>query len=571
MNFRFTKQKKNFSFVSEISINQIGELAWTTLRKRSLMLLALSFILLAIASCGGNGGKAVSPIAAPPPLPTPPQPPTTSNGHFRSLNSVIGTSSRSVHPLDGASSPTVSMTYARYLATATLLSDGRVLVAGGLDDQVCDGFCNPSASPSNYSGVFTAEVFDPLTETFTLLDSKMSWGRVNHCAVTLPDNRVVLIGGVPMSWQSPVSWDLPPTVDVFDPATNAFTSQVLSGPLPNTTGAGDAQCFLLSGNRILINTTADGFVTTDAVGFMMLDTTTWQTTALPWSTGPRPKYSSATQTPDGKVWIVGGQFGEPGNEVSTPNIWWFDPVAAKLSIAGELIQAREVPGILSFADNSIEVYGGGYWDTSQPYTADATRISSIERIDPIGIAAKIGDLPAPKATFTAVMLQNGKSLHVGGADPDGYPNATQYVFDETTHVSAVTGNMVEERAAYGIAPLASGRVLIVGGHRNLLSVASKTAEIFEPDANIYVLLPKTAVQPGEFMQLSAESSTPDNVTWATRFGTISTTGGYTAPLENPYGSASQVTTVKDEVSAMLPTGAQAIATITVQFPANPNQ
>ncbi len=238
MNFRFTEQRKDFSF-----IEQIGGLARTTLPKKSLIFLAMSFILLTIASCGGTGNTAASPTATQPspPLPTPPQPPTTSNGHFRTLKSVIGTSSRSVHPLDGASSPTVSMTYARYSATATLLSDGRVLVAGGIDAQACEGFCNPS--PTNYAGVFTAEVFDPSTETFGLLDSKMSWGRVNHCAVTLPDNRVALIGGVPMSWQSPVSWDLPPTVDIFDPATNTFTPQILSGPLPDTTVFHSVFCF----------------------------------------------------------------------------------------------------------------------------------------------------------------------------------------------------------------------------------------------------------------------------------------------------------------------------------------
>lgn len=568
MSIALAKQGMRFPVLCAMSADQNAET--TRFPQRLFRLWVLLLVLVSLTGCGDNISTSTlspTPSQPAPPLPTPAQPPTTSNGHFRTLKSVTETASISTRRHDDTNIPTASMTYARYLATATLLSDGRVLVAGGLDDQACESPCNPS--PSNYSGVFTAEVFDPLTETFSLLDSKMSWGRVNHCAVTLPDNRVAMIGGWPMTWQLPVSWDLPPTVDVFDPATNTFTSQALSGPLPDTTGGGYAQCFLLSDNHVLINSAADGIGTQGEVGFMTLDTATWQTTALPWNTGPRPIYSSATQTPDGRVWIVGGQYGDPGNEVSTSNIWWFDPVDDSLSIAGQLLQQRQFPGILSFPDNSVEVYGGAYWDTSQPYTGDATRISSIERVDPTGIATKIGDLPAPKAAFTPVMLQNGKSLQVGGADVNGYANATQYVFDETTHVSGVTGNMVEERVDYSIAPLASGRVLIVGGQGNLLGVASKTAEIFEPDAHIYVLLPKTTVAPGEFMQLSAESSIQDAVTWAARFGTISTTGGYTAPLQNPYGSASQVTTVQDEVAAMLPTGEQAIATITVQFPVKP--
>lgn len=457
------------------------------------------------------------------------------------------------------------MTYARYLATATPLADGRVLVAGGLDDAACEG-ADCVLSPSDYYGASTAEIFDPTTETFSLVNSTMSWERANHCAVKLPDNRVVMVGGYPMTWQPPFgNWDLPPTVDLFDPFTNAFSAQALSGPLPDTTGANYAQCFLLSGNRILISAAGNGIGIENEIGLMVLDTNTWETHAILWTDGPRPIFNNAIQTPDGKVWFVGGMIGRdnPANWATTGNMWWFDPVTESVSMAGQLLQARQSAGILAFPDNSVEVYGGGYWP--QVYIGDQVRISSIERVDSAGISSKIGDLPMPKVAFTPLMLQNGKSLQVGGADVNGYATTTQYVFDEATHVSAVTGDMLEERVYYGISPLTNGRILIVGGQGHLLGTPSKTAEIFESDANIYVLLPKTTVAPGEFMQLSAESSVSEAVTWVARFGTITSGGGYTAPLETPYGPGSQLTTVQDEVAASLPTGAQAIATVTVQF------
>lgn len=410
-------------------------------------------------------------------------------------------------------------------------------------------------------GTYTAEVFDPATEMFTLLDSTMSWGRANHCAVILPDNRVVLVGGWAMSWMPVVSWDLPTTVDIFDPTTNTFSAQVLSGPLPDG-GDGPTQCFPLSGNRILINAFK--------AGLMMLDTNTWQTRGLPWNVGSRPIYSSVTQTPDSRVWIVGGQLGTPGaypaNYTSTADIVRFDPETESLSAVGQLLEALDSAGILPFSDNSVEVYGGRY-SVPQDGGIYSTPITSIERIDSAGTASKIGDLPMPKALHTPVMLQNGKSLQVGGADINGYSSDTQYVFDETTHISDVTGNMVEERTEYGITPLATGRVFIVGGN-NHYGIQSKTAEIFEPDASIYVLMPKTTVAPGEFMQLSAESSASGAVTWTAKYGTVTTTGGYTAPLENPNGSADPVTTVQDEVTAALSTGAKAVAPVTVQFPAS---
>jgi hypothetical protein len=300
----------------------------------------------------------------------------------------------------------------------------------------------------------------------------------------------------------------------------------------------------------------------------MLDTTIWQTRSLPWNNDSHPLYGGVTQTPDGKVWIVSGRFGDSGDVVMTPDILQFDPETESLSTVGQLLQARENAGILPFFDNSVEVYGGTY---SVPLDGGiySPPIPSIERIDSAGIASKIGDLPMPKAFQTPVMLQNGKSFQVGGSDINGYSNDTQYVFDETTHTSGTTGNMVEERARYGITTLTTGRVLIVGGN-NSYGVQSNTAEIFEPDASIYVLIPKTTVAPGEFMQLSTESATSGDVTWTAMFGTVTTTGGYTAPSENPNGAADAFTAVQDEVTATLSTGPKAQAVITVQFPTSSN-
>jgi hypothetical protein len=293
----------------------------------------------------------------------------------------------------------------------------------------------------------------------------------------------------------------------------------------------------------------------------MLDTNTWQT-RVPWNAGSRPFYSSVAQTPDGKLWFVGGRL-EFGGLRTTRDIWWFDLGTETFSIAGQLLQSREEAGILAFPDNSVEVYGGAYLEDSAGGIFSQA-ISSIEHVDRMGTSTEIGDLPMEKTLYTPVMLQNGKSLHVGGANVEGYASETRYVFDEKTHVAGITGNMIEQRSGYGITPLTTGRVLIVGGNNG--SVPTNRAEIFEPDASIYVLLPKTTLAPGEFMQLSTESATSGDVAWAAKYGTITMTGGYTAPSENPNGAADPVTAVQDEVTATLSTGAKAVAPITIQFP-----
>ena len=73
-----------------------------------------------------------------------------------------------------------SLTTQRSRHSATRLKDGRVLIAGGLGKE---------------KTLDDAEIFDPATEKFTSLKSKLRVNRQQHTATLLPDGRVVLIGG----------------------------------------------------------------------------------------------------------------------------------------------------------------------------------------------------------------------------------------------------------------------------------------------------------------------------------------------------------------------------------------
>ncbi len=90
-------------------------------------------------------------------------------------------------PATLAFQPTGPMTAARTGHTATRLPDGRVLEAGGRDS-TCEISC-----PTRFWA--SAELFDPRTGTFTPTGS-MAITRHGHAATLLPDGRVLVAGGL---------------------------------------------------------------------------------------------------------------------------------------------------------------------------------------------------------------------------------------------------------------------------------------------------------------------------------------------------------------------------------------
>jgi len=126
-------------------------------------------------------------------------------------NAVPLASAELFNPATGAFTPTGSMNSSRQFQTATLLTDGKVLVTGGV-----------GGVPPNLKDLDTAELYDPSTGTFSLVNGRMTTPRNNHTATLFPSGpdagKVLIVGGF-NDMSSPSN-----TAELYDPTSQGFTA-----------------------------------------------------------------------------------------------------------------------------------------------------------------------------------------------------------------------------------------------------------------------------------------------------------------------------------------------------------
>lgn len=137
-----------------------------------------------------------------------------------SPNGIATTASAEVYdPETGRFTAIAPMGVPREAHSATLLRSGKVLIAGG----------GRGGMPGGYIAYDTAEIFDPAHNTFSTLGTHMVVDRVGLAAALLDDGRVLLVGGktskiltgrlggTSLFWLAPLD-----TAEVFDPESNSF-------------------------------------------------------------------------------------------------------------------------------------------------------------------------------------------------------------------------------------------------------------------------------------------------------------------------------------------------------------
>jgi Galactose oxidase, central domain len=105
----------------------------------------------------------------------------------------------------GTFSPAATMSTPRMAFTATALNNGKILVAGGFDN--------------NGNVLDNAEIYDPAARKFVAVTNPMSDRRVFHTATLLFTGKVLIAGGA-----TNLSGDTTNSADLYDPATNSFAA-----------------------------------------------------------------------------------------------------------------------------------------------------------------------------------------------------------------------------------------------------------------------------------------------------------------------------------------------------------
>ena len=283
-----------------------------------------------------------------------------------------------------------ALTTPRLNATATLLPDGRVLVAGGEND---------GGSPLR-----SAEIFDPESESWSALPD-MASAHALHTATSLPDGRVMIAAGNQGELAARVEIGAVDAgaVEFFDPKTMSWNA---GPPLPQGRLQLDGvrmrhATVLLDESHVLIS----GGLAPDGRDFnalqsgLVLGLETMEWTEIDAMISRRQGHA-LTRLPDGRILASGGAAQSPRSEIYYPDDDVWRP-------SGSNSRIREGPSVTLLADGRIIMLGG---------RSSFRQLDSSEIFDPKTEEwSLIPAMSERRLANTATTLADGRVLVVGGA------------------------------------------------------------------------------------------------------------------------------------------------------------
>ena len=316
-----------------------------------------------------------------------------------------------------------NMVQPRYWHTATLLPNGKVLIAGGLGEPPAE-VQDPSQGGAviyRASGLLaSAEIFDPQTGTSTPTGD-MTVRRYADSGILLPDGRVLIM---PRYGHFPV--------EIYDPVSGTFAavSDVPAGATIETA------TLLPSGEVFLTNLDHTGVFDPDARTFHSI-----------FKREEIRRLHTATLLKDGRVLVVGGLRGGLEDGLVGRNVI-YDPSSRDVSEAGKLQVDRINHKAVLLQDGRVLIVGGTagkgpFVQTAEMYDPETNTFSQagVSTVDPL----------------SALLLPSGAVLLLHSHNGD------IVMYNPATHAFSPTGHNIGWRSLPTVTMLEDGRAMVAGG------------------------------------------------------------------------------------------------------------
>ena len=278
-------------------------------------------------------------------------------------------------PDEGSFTTVGNMTTQRSDHTLTLLPNGQVLIAGG---QTC-------TSSTSCTALSTAEVYDPVTGTFSVTGS-LNAARFNASAVAVTTGKVLVAGGFDGT-------AYPAAAELYDPVAGTFqTTGLLNTPRANATA------IIMDNGQVLIA----GGSSCSSPECPTASTEIFDGSSFSYPTYPNGAMTVAradqagTLLTNGQVFLAGGYDACASSCTSDSTTEVFDPSAYAFSATQALATGRAGHTATLLNDGSVLIVGGinngvtlASADSFQPGNLSLPQLASIT-ITPANLPFAVG-------------------------------------------------------------------------------------------------------------------------------------------------------------------------------------
>ncbi len=321
-------------------------------------------------------------------------------------------------PVRNVSSPIMQLSYGLYSLTATLFKSGpkagQVLIAGGsinpplaTDKNVCDA--QPAFAP-------IAGFYDPVEMTESLAENLPLSARARHTATLLANGTVLVTGGLD---QNSHALD---TTEIYDPATDR------------------------------------------------------------WSPGAKMHFARQAQAAalldTGEVLIAGGC---GGNRLPLASAELYNPQTNKFTLVGSMRSARAALTLTLLANGQVLVAGGATNTSAELYNPASRRF--------VATGAMVEVLSGPTATLLNAGANSGQVLITSG----GSINAELY--NPSAGSFSLIGPMNIARSGDTATLLPNGNVMVTGGLVGSVTATTPSTEIYPAGTATGVATPAATATP----------------------------------------------------------------------------